>query len=264
MDKKKFFLLVLAALTVGFSLSAQAEMNPVQKHRAGLPPFDVLQKILATNQKRQIIPPENTATSPTPYITWLADCDARVQPRFILSHPEGKIFSARNLTNQLNASLAAVDYGIRYLHSPVLLITGNTDNEPITLFLNGHLNGLDQTVRRELIQLYHPLQTISAEASANKTAERERKLTESNVDYQISLALERYADRVKTGRLVVIGSILDIANYYGKGNNQLIITNINGETDAKKMRAMPLLRTIDPKLLGNVGRPEEKRKEKEK
>ena len=227
-------------------------MRPVLKNRAGVPPLDILQEILSTDNSIGRTPSQ--ADTGAPYITWLADSDARVQPEMILPRPTSKIFSVRNLANQLSSSLSAVDYGINFLHSPVLLITGNTDSEMIRLFINGY-EELDQTISQELNHLYPPL-IVRKAASENKETplEKERRLVEQNVDYQVEQAIRRYKKRIDKHRLVVVGSVLDIANLYGKGAGQLLLININGETNPEKLRKMPMLRTLDPKLLVNVGR----------
>lgn len=245
------FLVLLAGLF--FNLQVHAEMRPVLKNRAGIPPFDILREILATGSQIKRTGGSLQSSSAAPHITWLADADARVQPEFILSHPGGKIYTVRNLANQLGLSLGAIDYGVLYLHSPILLITGNTDSESIRLFAGGYAD-LEPTIRRELDHLHLPL-GYPAENTKEWGEEKEPLLVEKNVDYQVRQAIERYSARIDNSRLVVVGGVLDIANHYGRGANQLIIININGETDGEKIKKMPLLRMLDPKLLANIGRP---------
>lgn len=245
------FLVLLTALCL--NLPAHAEMLPVLKNRAGTPPFDILREILATGNriKRTEAPVQNSSAAP--YITWLADSDARVQPEFILGSAVQKIYAVRNMANQLGTSLGTVDYGILYLHSPVLLITGNTDSEAIRLFTNGY-EGLDPSIRRELDHLHLPLDDHGKNGKETER-KKELRLVERNVDYQVLQAIERYSDRISNSRLVVVGSVLDIANDYGKGANQLIIINVNGETDGEQIRKMQLFRMLAPELLANIGRP---------
>ncbi|MBU4263774.1 MAG: carbonic anhydrase [Proteobacteria bacterium] len=254
MRHKKILSLFVLLTALFFNLQSHAEMRPVLKNRAGIPPFDILREILATGNRIKgtgAVPQQNSSAAP--HITWLADADARVQPEFILTHPDQRVYTVRNLANQLGTSLGAIDYGVLYLHSPILLITGNTDSEAIRLFTGGYAD-LDQTIRRELDHLYLPL-GYPAKDSKEEDREHERRLVEKNVDYQVRQAMERYSDRISNSRLVVVGSVLDIANYYGKGANQLIIININGETDGEKIKKMQLLRILNPKLLANIGRP---------
>ncbi len=252
MQKIKIILFTTLMLLLAVSGRACAEMKPLLKNRAGIPPFDILKEILTTQSKQPYgrgLPRDDTA----PYLTWLADSDARVQPHFIISRPEKKIYSVRNLGNQLASSLAALDYGIQYLHSPILLITGNTDSDALRFFADGYAY-LDPTIRQELDHLY-PALINQKTATEDNMGEEELRQVEKNVDYQVAQAMIRYSDRIANGRLAVVGSVLDIANRYGRGVNQLIIININGETDTGKLKKMELLRTIDPRLLTSIGRP---------
>ncbi|MBI5556013.1 MAG: carbonic anhydrase [Deltaproteobacteria bacterium] len=247
------FLLFLTAFS-SLALQSQAEMQPILKSRAGVPPPDILKEILTTGKQsldKNATP--QPSSSDAPYITWVADADARVQPEFILAQPVRRIFSVRNLANQLNTSIGAVDYGVLSLHSPILLITGNTDSESLRLFSAGY-GGLAPTIGRELDHLY-PALGARAENTQEDDRTRELRQVEKNVNFQVEQAMERYRERISNSRLVVVGSVLDIANHYGRGANQLFIININGETDGKKIKKSALLRMLDPKLLDNIGRP---------
>jgi carbonic anhydrase len=247
-----FSLAIFTAILFFFCQKISAEMRPVLKNRVGVPPFDVLKEILATgSQPRKDAGPVGSGAA-APWITWLADADARVQPERIFARPGGRIFSVRNLANQLDSNAGAVDFGVLYLRSPVLLITGNTDSEAIRLFRQG-LADLTPSLRQELDRLMQPL-GAPGQAGKGEDGETQRLLVEKNIDYQVRQAVERYRERINRGRLVVVGSVLDIANLYGRGAEQLLIININGETDPEKLRALPLLRTVDPKLLTRVGR----------
>lgn len=249
------FTLLLFITLFAFTVPALAEMRPVLKNRAGVPPFDVLQEILTSSAPAQSPPQMANNTLSSPHITWLADADARVQPQLIMANPQHKIFTVRNLGNQLAPSLATLDYGIRFLHSPILLITGNTDSEAIRLFQGGYKH-LSHPTRQQLDHLYLPLQQKKIEPDKQLTAaDQELMYVELNVDYQVAQAMGRYKERIKKKRLVVVGSVLDVANSYGSGHNQLFIININGETDPKRLKKLQLLRTLRPKLLKNIGRP---------
>ena len=77
---------------------------------------------------------------------------------------------------------------------------------------------------------------------------------EQNVDYQVGRALARYEDRVKDGRLVVVGSVLDLTNQYGHGFNRLVIINVNGVRDDEKLKRLPHMVRLNKELLQLVGR----------
>lgn len=248
-----FFISILMSIhTVG-----HAEMRPVLKHRVGIPPFDVLQEILETNlsPSRDIRQNQPPMPNQAPHITWLADSDTRVEPHFILATPHGQIHSVRNLANQMVTSQGAIDYGILSLHSPILLITGNTDSEAITLFLSGYEN-LPPATRADLDHLVLPAREAVDKKEKEKLslAEQVQMVVENNIDHQVDTAMERYQERIRDGRLVVMGAVLDLTNHYGKGVNRLLIININGERRDHFLQRLPLTNNLRPELKKSLGR----------
>jgi len=247
-------LLLLCTIT-----TAGAAMTPVKKVRAGLPPYDVTGNIVRHNDQVLISETEEGQAdkAATPHLVWLADFDARVQPTLIYPDPVAKIHAVRNVANQLSLSAGAIDYGINHLLSPVLLITGNTDSDSLRLFRQDSRE-ISPELRQDLDRLRPALSgTTGNEGSpGNESApEGDALLVERNVDYQVAEAVKRYRQRIEDGRLVVIGSVLDLNNQYGLGAKRLIIININGETDPARLRAMRHLVRLDKRLLDMVGRP---------
>ena len=234
-------------------------MRSITKHRAGIPPFDVLQKILATNPEAPASQAEPTDRGP--WITWLADADPRLQPFHILPDPTKKLFAVRNLGNQLAVSTGTVDFGIRYLHTPVLLITAPGDSRAVEFFLEGH-GELALEIRQDIDHLYLALIDTRQKKTTKKQPVGLLDFVEANIDYQVKQAVIRYGDRLKTGRLVVVGAILDLDNDYGRGRNRLIVININGETAGKKLRKARITKKLDKKLLRFVGRERDKKTDK--
>ncbi|MEW6594041.1 MAG: carbonic anhydrase [Thermodesulfobacteriota bacterium] len=233
-----------------------AEMRPIPKMRAGIPPFTVIEAIARANQQsvalaaKQPAPPETT-----PYMTWLADCDARIHEGLVIGTDADKVYTVRNLGNQLALATGAIDYGVRQLYSPVLLITGHTGSEALRAFMEGY-GHLGEAIRRDLDHLHVPLATTTPVDKKKQSPPEIRllHLVEQNVDYQVAQAVDRYRDRVKEGRLVVIGGIIDLMNQYGEGKNRLLLININGEIDPGKLKKLRHLVRLDPGQLNFVGR----------
>ena len=238
----------LSVLVALLPLTSVADMRPIKKLRAGLPPYAVAEKIARHNDRVVAGRPadEPLRTPGTPHLTWLADCDARVQPTLFYPDPVDTIYTVRNPGNQLALSAGAIDYGVNELLSPVLLITGNTNNDSLRLFAKGYSH-LGPDLRRDLDTLRLSL----GEKAGNQA---EPVLVEKNVDFQVTAAVKRYGPRIESGRLVVIGAVIDLNNQYGHGLNRLIIININGETAPEKLRAMHHLIKLDKRLLALVGR----------
>ncbi len=234
-------------------LASDADMRPIKKLRAGLPPYAVAEKIVRHNEQVVASRPadEPLQTPGTPHMTWLADCDARVQPTLFYPDPIDTIYTVRNPGNQLSLSAGAIDYGVNELLTPVLLITGNTNSDSIRLFAKGY-NHLGPDLRRDLDGLRLPLGKNTTGLGVG--AQTEPLLVEKNVDFQVATAIKRYEQRIESGRLVVIGAVIDLNNQYGRGLNRLIIININGETAPEKLRAMHHLIRLDKRLLDLVGR----------
>ncbi len=230
--------------------SAGAEMLPVRKVRAGIPPYSVAENMVRHNDAavaRAVADLGQEKMAPTPHLVWLADCDARLQPSLFYPEPEARIYSVRNLANQLALSLGAVDYGITELLAPVLLITGNTDSDSLRLLGRG--KQLAPELRGELDRL-----PLTAKQAGQAGVGKDAPAVEANVDYQVAEAVKRYQGRIASGRLVVIGAVFDLDNQYGLGANRLLIININGETEAERLRAMSHLTRLDKRLLDLVGR----------
>jgi carbonic anhydrase len=242
--------------SLAFSSSpGEGAMRPVTKMRAGVPPFEIVEDIMLGNRKATAAQlPSSSAAIDSPQITWLADSDARLQPSLVHIAPPDKIYTVRNLGNQLALSTGAIDYGIRYLFTPVLLITGNTGSEAIRFFMEGY-EKLPLSIRQDLDHLHLPLTAKSGDDDPEmKFEERWLRNIEKNVDFQVDQALARYSDRIKTGRLVVVGAIVDFTNQYGYGERKLVIINLNGETDPKKIGTTPHLTRLDQKMRQYVGR----------
>lgn len=249
--QKKSLPIVALLLSIIWCSSALADMRPRLKNRVGIPPFQVLKEILSTNYTDKKTT-GHFERYDTPHLTWLVDADPRIYSRLITSSEN--IYEVHNLGNQLSSSLATVDYGIRHLHTPLLLITGNGDSEAIRLFSEGY-DDLEQSIRLALDHLHIPLAHEAAVIVKKETKQdKEMRLVEANVDYQVALASKRYSQRIKAGRLVVVGSILDLTNHYGTGKNRLRIINVNGEKDEAKLKKNRLFRQLAPKMLNMVGR----------
>ncbi len=251
---------ILLLLVLSGPLQAQAAMEPLPKIRAGTPPYSVLGNIMGANSQ-QLRGTEATAPgisrADSPHLVWLADPDARLSEDLVWDGQVGGIYTVRNLGNQVEPAAGAIDYAIRHLYTPVLLITGNTDSEALQLFAEGY-NQLGEAIRRELNHLHPALSHLAASGKEPRSAEAVAALrlraVEANLDYQVTRALERYGDRVKSGRLVVAGAIIDLANQYQGGPGRLYLVNVNGETSPEKIKSSPHLIRLGKEMRNFVGR----------
>ena len=237
--------------------SSPARMSPVPKHRVGTPPSQVLKEILQTNLTPNAPPKlaNNGVKNQAPHITWLADSDPALSAHFILPTGTNSIYTVRNIANQLSTTIGSVDYGVLTLHTPVLLITATSGNEIITSFLS-YPEGLPEATKQELYHLFSPFKALQNAQKKSPTTlmQQQKTLIEKNIDYQVDLAVKRYKQRIRAGRLVVIGSVLDSGNVYNYGTDRLIIININGKHSEKELRRSKILKNIAPNLLKCLGR----------
>jgi carbonic anhydrase len=175
-----------------------------------------------------------------PKVTLVACCDSRVQHRAIEPDPIDKIFTIETIGNQMASAQGSVDYGVLHLHTPVLLIMGHTDCGAIKAFMKGYEKEND-AIKAELDNLKPALTTPGSGSFEEELMDNIKK----NVEHQVSSAMKRYKALIDEGKLTVVGAIYDFVNALGKGHGRLIITSVNGITEAKKIKALPQLAGLD-------------------
>ena len=269
MQKRIALIFLLAVLFSAFIHQdvIRAEMRSINKLRAGRPPFEIMEDMTDANLEfiaKTASRPGRSLKIQPPYITWLADPDARIQPELIMRDPQNKVYTVRVLGNQLELAKGSVDYGVLRLRSTILLITGNTGNQALRFYLEG-LVQLGPDILKDLERL--PIKPQKIEKRKKQRPEKQKKekqenlkekwlgSVEKNIDYQVEQALKRYKARVKSGRLIITGGIIDLTNAYGRGHDRLIIININGEKNDEKLRSLPIMMRLKPEILTKcVGR----------
>lgn len=231
-------------------LSAFSEMRNKNKLLAGTPPFEIVKNILAGNEiavEKYTAPRKGYA----PLITWLTDSDARIGPHLIIKSPKDAIYTCRNMGAQLEVAAGQVEYGIRHLHTPVLLITLDSNNQAIRFLMEGYIE-LAPAIKRELDHLHLPM---TKDKKKETFQERLIQNIEANIDYQVAEAISLYKDRVEMGRLTVIGTVVDFDNVYKRGAGRLIIINVDGEKDDAKLKSLQMMTSVSPQLRNmSIGR----------
>jgi carbonic anhydrase len=161
-----------------------------------------------------------------PRATVVTCSDSRVQTDVLDQSPDGDLFMVRNIGNQIATTEGSVDYGVLHLHTPLLLIIGHVACGAIKAAQSDQ-SKLESTIKREIA-------TIKLPPKSAKEDEDEAWLhgVEANVDHQVTVALSKYDTLVKSGKLTVIGAVYDFQNAMHQGQGRLVITNINGKTDA--------------------------------
>jgi carbonic anhydrase len=161
-----------------------------------------------------------------PRATVVTCSDSRVHTNMLDKTPEGDLFMVRNIGNQLATAKGSVQYGVNHLGSSLLLFIGHSSCGAIKA-ASGDYSALEDPIKKEL-------DTINiSKGAANIDS------VKTNVNNQVAAALKEFADKVKKGKLLVVGAVYDFADDMKQGAGNLNIININGETDPAKIRNMP-------------------------
>lgn len=153
-----------------------------------------------------------------PLITLVCCSDSRVQSEALLETSFNKIFTIRNIGNQIYSNEGSVDYGILHLKTPILLILGHTDCGAIKAFRGGYTAEPD-SIKAELD---HLIPAIDAEDNLNTCIYH-------NINYQVEIAMEKYGEQVQNNELLIVGAMYDFKNEFEQGFGKLIIHSLNGE-----------------------------------
>ena len=155
----------------------------------------------------------------SPQVTLICCSDSRVQAEALLNNSFNKIFTIRNIGNQIYSNEGSVDYGILHLKTPVLLILGHSDCGAIKAFTGGYAEE-PVSIRTELDHLIPALKPHQKGVLKNIM---------DNIHYQVNIAIEKYSQLVDDNELLIIGALFDFGNELHKGYGKLSIVNINGE-----------------------------------
>ena len=162
------------------------------------------------------------SNSQNPKLTILKCSDSRVQMESFDKTPQNGVFAIRNIGNQISTSEGSIDFGVEILQTPFLLIIGHSDCGAVTAV---HKKTVleSEAIKREL-------KTIKISASCIHDAIIE------NINNQVEKALNKYQARISQKKLVVIGAVYDFKNDFGFGHGKVVLTNINGVTNALEVK----------------------------
>lgn len=170
---------------------------------------------------------QDLAKGQKPRATVVTCSDSRVHTNTLDKTPEGDLFMVRNIGNQLATAKGSVQYGVNHLGSSLLLFIGHSSCGAIKA-AGGDYSSLEEPIKKEL-------DTINiTKGSANIDG------VKTNVNNQVAAALKEFADKVKSGELLIVGAVYDFADDMKQGAGNLNIINMNGETDQAKILSMPV------------------------
>lgn len=169
-----------------------------------------------------------------PRATVVACSDSRVQTQALDATPDGDLFMVRDLGNQIATAEGSVEYGVRHLHTPLLLIVGHSACGAIKAAA-GDYSQESAPIRRELDSLQVPKGDPGMDS------------IKLNVNYQVRAAMNKFESDVLAGQLTVVGAIYDFTNEMKLGQGKLNIINVNGETDRAKIAALEMMQEVPVK-----------------
>jgi carbonic anhydrase len=165
-----------------------------------------------------------------PRATVVTCSDARVHTQALDKTPDGDLFMIRNIGNQIITAEGSVEYGVRHLHTPLLIIVGHVACGAIKAAAGNYSSESDA--------IKHELNTINLPVESDALSPEEwLRGVIANVNNQVSFGLIKFADEVKEDILTVVGAVYDFQNVLGQGQGRLVIVNINGNVDTKHIAA---------------------------
>ncbi len=173
-----------------------------------------------------------------PRITFVACADSRFHAQAIGSSPDGDVFAIRNIGNQVDGSEGSVEYGVRHLRTPLLLVIGHVGCGAVKAAL-GDYGDEPPAIRRELDGLHLSLRDVSRQETSFE--ERWHAGVIANVHQQVANAMHEYADLIGAGELFVIGAVYDFRDDMRGGRGRLHIIDVNGERELGAPGRSPLL-----------------------
>lgn len=188
---------------------------------------ELLQQIVDVNlrykDKFYTILSESTLEQQTPHATVILCSDSRVDTDILSDTPTGQMFVIRNIGNQLDTAYGSVEYGVEHLDTELLLIVGHSRCGAIKAAMHDY-NDSSPNLKAELDTL-----------EVNPAATLNQNLVH-NVNNQVKHAVETFSKKIKDNQLVVIGMIYDMHNDFKLGSGQLILVNINNQTDPRVLQ----------------------------
>ncbi|NWK78479.1 carbonic anhydrase [Aquitalea sp. LB_tupeE] len=165
------------------------------------------------------------ADKQTPRATVVTCSDSRVQSEVMDKSAVNDLFMVRDIGNQLATAEGSVEYGVRHLHTPLLIFVGHAACGAIKAASTDY-SKLEPAIRKELATINIP-QGIDPTDGALL-----------NVNNQVESAILKFSGEVEGGHLAILGAFYDFRNDLRQGAGKLIITNLNGETDPGKIREL--------------------------
>lgn len=175
-----------------------------------------------------------------PRATVIGCSDSRFQSNAIDATAENDLFIVRNIGNQFSSNMGSVEYGVKHLHTPLLLIVGHSRCGAIKAALSNY-----STEGSNIIRELDSLSLALRNTSLSGTVEAQwLNAVIGNVHQQTFYARKAFNEEVESGKLTIVGVVYDLGNDFNNGYGRLKIVNINGETNPEKILQFPIMKSL--------------------
>lgn len=182
---------------------------------------------------------ENYLKKQTPMVTLVTCSDSRVSSESFGETDINNIFVVRNIGNQLDTAEGSIEYGVRHLHTKILIFIGHTECGAVDASLTD-MKGLSKDLKKELLTL----RTSKAHSLDDNII--------ANIDHQVAKAYKKFKNLVEKDDLLILGILYDLHDHLGGGNHRIYITNVNGIKDEKIIASDHWIKDVpDIKILAN-------------
>lgn len=161
-----------------------------------------------------------------PRATVIGCSDSRFQGDALDSHPENDLFFIRNIGNQFSSNMGSVEYGVRHLNTPLLMIIGHTRCGAVKAAM-GDYSSLEPNIIQELDSILPAIRKTTM-TPGNDEANWLAGVI-SNVNQQVLYAEKAFKSEVESGKLTIVGAVYDLANDIKHGHGRLKVVNLNGK-----------------------------------
>ncbi len=165
---------------------------------------------------------------------------------FILGHTNcgavnfaagASLANVRKLGDTKDTSLVTPDTGTQKKPGGIQIVSTKGESKTISNLRKVDFSAASREVQREMLPLTIPIERGIARLVKIGDEKKELAyLSQTNVDYQVEKALEYYGDRVKESKLTIVGGIYDFVGAYSNTRGRVVVTNINGIYEEKKLQ----------------------------
>jgi len=202
---------------------------------------EMLEEIIETNlvfkKEKSIEDFEPFMHGQTPRATVVMCSDSRTQTDAFHEDATNHLFLVRNIGNQFETAQGSIEYGVLHLHTPLLIFIGHSACGAVKA-AQGDYSQKTPALKAELDGL-----------QVKNIKDGNLAIIE-NTNHQVDYAMARFNQLVTERSLTVVGAIYDFVGSFGQGVGALIIININGETDPKKLQCLDILKGIKSAKIG--------------